>query len=300
MNIPRHTISPAERDALSAIISKFPGQKTEVPSNGSLSSVCHLSLPFAEREGVLAHRLKTGVFREYAASLTGLIGAIGELHAYKKFEPFLLIENVPLTGENASAMSVLLSLLGGTLLEYLAYGTLIDEIRVRGTPGLRPSSRDNRRFGWHTDLSSHPCPPEFENLFVLQKADRGGNSLLCNVQKAADSLLPRTRLFLQESEFTFPPLPGFENLPPLRAPILTERNGVMEARYRRDGLEGVTAEQNEALDEWDAALDAHAISFSLEPDTALICSNKRAAHAREPFTGDRWFLRTYSGNPLKL
>jgi hypothetical protein len=299
MPISTHKLSDTERQTVFEIVAGFPKQRTENPSDGSLITVCDPVRAFPSLvvgKEVIGHRLKRDEFEKYSAKLTGLVSAIQNIYT-PDGAPYLLIEGVPVK-DNASTTSAFLSLLGhNLLLEYPEYGqrgTLIDEISDRGKGGARPSSGNALYFGRHTDNSPHPTPPGFVNLLVIRQADQGGESMLCDARDAAAKLSTETIAVLKD-QFEFPPLPGYSHLPPLRAPILEEKDGIISVRYRRDGLLNLSRAQERALDEWDAALDSCAVAVKLPADSFLICSNTQALHARTAYSGgDRLLLRTYT------
>jgi len=206
----------------------------------------------------------------------------------------LPVDDAAFHGENLIA---LFSLIGKSqLLEYRDFGTLIDEIKDEGAGGTG-NSKNNKLFVPHVDVCPHPHQPDFLLMLRCRNAEKGGESLFCDVRQIIQNLSCDMINTLQQ-EVEFMPFPGHLG-DPLHAPIFCfDKLGRFQSiRYRRDRINEakLSREQLVALNEMDAAIQENSFKIKLNSGSFALLDNHMLLHGREAFEGkNRLAWRVYA------
>jgi hypothetical protein len=213
----------------------------------------------------------------------------------------------------------LLSLALGSLVEQDDRGTLVREVKDRGTRiGEGATSRySDSRFGgsFHTDGAERPLPaPDFFALCCVRPAERGGATVLIDARGVLDHVRARApaaaRRLFEPFHFDRRGV-GADGARTVVKPVFYHRGELLCVTYLREyidaghdhpGVGRLDDEGRRALDCLDAALDGRVAviaQLTLEPGQLLLCNNTSLLHGRTEFTdaGDplrkRLLLRTW-------
>jgi hypothetical protein len=110
---------------------------------------------------------------------------------------------------------------------------------------------------------------------VRPEGNGGGIPLLADGWKALELLSAEDVDYLRNDLVTFPP-PSHIDYPPLTSPIVSEREGKLEIRFRYDMLEAPAAPVRRYLE----AIHECLIRLEVAPGTVFIFDNLRMLHGR--------------------
>ena len=146
-------------------------------------------------------------------------------------------------------------------------------------------------FGFHTDCSEFEAPPDTVLLLCEQTAEVGGESVVVDLDRVIPHLTFETFLQLQKPHFYFKPA---------LHPVLS-LNAQEEITVRYQPTHFALAEalncwqktpaQQQALENFEAALAQECVRFLLRPGDALLLNNHKSLHGRQAFQGQRLLKR---------
>ena len=206
---------------------------------------------------------------------------------------YVHLENVGLDNPDRSLEDVVAS-----IAEPIAYLGLPMVMDLKPQPGFQPASYAGvGEFDLHTDLTWHEKPPRYIGMFCVSlEAAGGGIPLLADGWKALEELSEEDVSYLKTQPVAFPP-PSHINYPPLKAPIVGEREGRLVIRFRYDLLKDPPPAARNYL----AATHRHLIHLNVSPGAIFVFDNERMLHGRTELkaglTSDRFFKRMYGDAP---
>ncbi len=177
----------------------------------------------------------------------------------------------------------------------VAYLELPMVMDLRPQPGFQPASyAGTGEFDLHTDLSWYEKPPTYIAMFcVSMEAAGGGLPLLADGWQALNDLDETDLHYLKTEPVTFPP-PNHINYPPLTGPIVAERGGKLQIRFRYDLLDNPAPPVGRFFE----AVKRHLVQLNVAPGSLFIFDNERLLHGRTELkaglTSDRFFKRMYA------
>lgn len=217
---------------------------------------------------------------------------------------FAILDRLPLDEIGADAASGVYWLLASMVARPVAQsldGKLIYDVLDTGRQavpgsGVRPD-QTSIELKFHTDNSYNATPPEYVALLCLHTAKRGGHSRVASFHTLHNMLLEQRpealpRLyqpfwFDRQREFH----PG--ETPVFFAPVFTDDNGEVRARFSAHQIRGGYALRSEPLDNEGAAalaallglFDDESLSadFDLKPGQMQFVDNRVLGHARTAF-----------------
>lgn len=143
-------------------------------------------------------------------------------------------------------------------------------------------------FARHTDIS-YGNPPRYLAIFCISP-DRlgGGQSLIVDSRRVVAELTDAERLFLERTNFEFPPPPHVKDVQPFVGPVLSADGRV---RFRFDLS---NADLPGPVKRFSELADKHTEVVTLEPGTLYVFDNHRFLHGRTEIRDpNRWLLRQY-------
>jgi alpha-ketoglutarate-dependent taurine dioxygenase len=168
----------------------------------------------------------------------------------------------------------------------------VTDIRPDQRQGPTTDGFSRKALPLHTDGSAVPIPPALVISWFEAPADRGGETLLADMQATWPKLTPPERLaFLDPNGFEF----GHGRLV---SGLLTPRGGRLVLRYRDDGLIRPRGPlQLQALERLRPKLARACYVLAMKRNDFYVVDNFRVMHGRRRFDGERVVKRVLVDSP---
>ena len=202
---------------------------------------------------------------------------------------YVYVDNVGLNNPDKSLEEFVSSF--ANPISYLGLPQVMD---LKPKPGFQPASyAGTGEFDLHTDLTWYENPPKYIAMFcVSHEAAGGGIPLLADGWHALASLAGADIDFLKTQPISFPP-PDHIDYAPFQGPIIAERAGKLQVRFRYDLLE----EPETPIRNYFAAINQHVLQLTVSPGSIFVFDNHRMLHGRTELKAglesNRFFKRMY-------
>jgi hypothetical protein len=231
----------------------------------------------------------------------------------------VVLRGLPVHEYDAEDMAIMYWGIGahlGVAVSQSALGDVLGQVIDRTKPGEPEEARGyttSRELNLHTDLA------QLVGLFCYRQAEGGGVSIVANTLAIHNAIAARHPEFLRLLYRGFQyhrrgeEAPGAARITPYRVPVFSSLEGHVSTFYVRSILEnayaaprqGLSGEEDAALDLFDALAREHCTRLRLEPGDAMFLNNRTTLHARTKFTnGDapnqhRHLMRLWLDTPGK-
>lgn len=189
-------------------------------------------------------------------------------------------------------------------------GEIIQNIVPVANREMTRSNEGSRAdFLLHTENAYFEFRPDYLLLLGLRTGDGDlAATTVVNAREALARLAPEHVALLRQPLFRISAPESFLDAhghrvwtPPLA--VISGSDEQPEARVNFNGVMAVTEAASEALQAWQAALDAVKVALILQPGEMLVLDNRKALHGRKPFHAEfgpsaRWLQRAYVRSTL--
>jgi alpha-ketoglutarate-dependent taurine dioxygenase len=214
---------------------------------------------------------------------------------------YIIVKNLP--DNYPDELLVVLNSIIGTPIQYQQEGPMVIDIKPQKAYDKKGISyRTSNEFGFHTDLSYAPIPPDFLSLLAIkQDLHQQAKNKLATVKKALKQLPQEAIEELKKAQYQFSRPAHFssETKTINNLAILTETETGYMTRFREDTISSPNPAAMEAFSLLCNALENVSIKVQLEPFTLIFLDNLRIVHGRTSFEptydeNDRHLKRVFS------